>query len=109
MTEELRELSEVRPFDEFLSELRRGQALHEAGEALQQLVKAVEETGKPGSLTLTIKLVPDAKYETAVGVSDDLSVKLPKPSKGASLFYMDGSHNLVRHDPAQMRIPTRED
>lgn len=101
--------NDIRPFDEFLREHRRGASLHEAGEKLQQLVEAVEATGKGGSLTITLKLLPDAKYGTAVEVSDSITVKLPEPDKDSSLFFCDGSHNLVRHDPRQMQIPTRED
>lgn len=103
------ETTEVRPFDAFLREHRRGACLHEAGVALQELVKAMEATGKGGSLTLTLKLSPDAKYGTAVEVSDLITVKVPQPDKDSSLFFMDGSNNLVRHDPRQMQIPTRED
>lgn len=101
--------TEVRPFDAFLREHRRGAALYDAGIALQQLVEAVESTSKGGSLTIKLTLKPDAKYGTAVEVSDQITVSLPTPDLPSSLFYMDGSHNLVRNDPAQMTIPTRED
>lgn len=101
--------TEVRPFDEFLREHRRGASLHEAGLALQQLVEAVEDTGKGGSLTIKFTLAPDKKYGTAVEVSDEITTKLPLPDKDSSLFFMDGSHNLVRHDPRQMTIHDRED
>jgi hypothetical protein len=94
----------ARPFDEFLREQRRGGVLFDASEALQVLVEAVEATGKPGSLTIKLSLKPDAKYGTAVEVKDEITVKVPQPDKPSSLFYMDGSHNLVRHDPAAMTI-----
>lgn len=94
----------ARAFDAFLREQRRGGVVYDLGEALQRLVTAVEETGKGGSLTLTLKLKPDQKYGTAVEVADAITVKIPEPDKPSSLFYMDGSHNLVRHDPAAMTI-----
>lgn len=101
--------TDIRPFDEFLREHRRGAALYDAGLALQRLVEAVEATGKGGSLTIKLSLKPDSKYGTAVEVADEITAKLPTPDLPSSLFYMDGSHNLVRHDPSQMTIPTRED
>lgn len=97
-----------RPFDEFLREQRRGGVMHDAGVALQKLVTAIEATGKGGSLTITLKLKPDDKYGTAVEVADSIVVKVPEPNKPSSLFFMDGSHNLVRHDPAAMQIPFPE-
>lgn len=98
------ELGTTRPFDEFFREHRRGQSMHEAGEVLQELVAAVEATGKAGSMTIKLSIKPDAKYGTAVEVRDEITAKLPSPEKGSSLFYMDGSHNLVRTDPNQMSI-----
>lgn len=109
MTDELHEATDVRAFDAFFRELRRGQAHHEMSVALQDLVRAVEETGKAGSVTLTIKLKPDAKYDTAVAVVDEITAKLPQPTKGASLFFMDGSHNLQRSHPNQMTIDDNEE
>lgn len=94
----------ARAFDAFLREQRRGGVVYDLGEALQRLVTAVEETRKGGSLTLKLTLKPDEKYGTAVEVADQITVKIPEPSKPSSLFYMDGSHNLVRHDPAAMTI-----
>lgn len=97
--------TDVRDFAAFLTEHRRGGCVYDLGVALQRLVTAVEDTGKGGSLTLTLKLKPDAKYGTAVEVADGIVVKVPEPSRPSSLFFMDGSHNLVRHDPAAMQIP----
>lgn len=94
----------ARAFDAFLREQRRGGVVYDLGEALQRLVTAVEETGKGGSLTLKLTLEPDKKYGTAVEVADAITVKIPEPDKPSSIFYMDGSHNLVRHDPAAMTI-----
>lgn len=98
----------ARPFDAFLREQRRGGVIFDAGVALQELVTAVEATGKAGSLTLKLSLKPDSKYGTAVEVKDEITVKVPVADKPSSLFYMDGSHNLVRHDPAQQTIPMQE-
>lgn len=101
--------TDVRDFTAFFRELRRGAAEYEAGIALQELVAAVEATGKPGTLSIKLTITPDPQYGTAVGVADDATVKLPKPTKPSSLFYMDGSHNLRREDPGQLRIPTHDD
>jgi hypothetical protein len=100
--------TDPRPFDEFFREHRRGQSMYEASEVLRELVAAVEETGKGGSMTIKLSIKPDKKYGTTVEVRDEITAKLPQPEKGASLFYMDGSHNLVRNDPNQMTIPNQE-
>lgn len=101
--------TDVRDFTAFFRELRRGAAEYEAGIALQELVAAVEATGKSGTLSIKLTITPDPQYGTAVGVADDATVKLPKPTKPSSLFYMDGSHNLRREDPGQLRIPSHDD
>ena len=105
MTDEAALEEQGRPFDEWFREHRKGQALHEAGEVLRDLVEAVAHTGKKGALTIKVTVAPDKKLGmAAVIVSDEITANLPTPDKDASLFFVTGKYQLVRHDPGQITI-----
>lgn len=95
----------VRPFSTFLIEQRNGALAAELGEHLNELVEAVTETGKEGSLTVVVKIKPEGNM---LLVSDDVRVKLPVIKRSASVFYADADSNLTRKDPRQPELPLAE-
>ena len=104
--------TQVRPFTEFLTEQRRGMCHSELTEKLHDLVAAVAQHGKGGTLTLTLAVKPAARndYDTVV-VTDKVTLKAPEGEQPESIFFVDPATNdLVRYDPRQQRIPIdRED
>jgi hypothetical protein len=96
----------VAPFTRFLQEHRNGRAQSELADALNELVEAVVEHGKPGTLTLTLKIKPATKgMGNSLLVTDEVKVKKPMGERGESLFFADGDSNLSRRDPRQPEIP----
>ena len=83
-----------------LTQLRRGAAVVDASEGLAEVVKAVRENGKKGKLSLTITVVPLSKGD-AVDLVCEVTVKVPKPNKGSSLFFVADDGTLLRNDPRQ--------
>lgn len=101
------ETSQTRPFADILLALNRGRTHTELSVGMQELVAAVEDTGKKGSITLTINISP-TKSEGVLEVTEAVAVKSPTHTRAASLFYADDDHNLVREDPRQMTLELRE-
>jgi hypothetical protein len=102
------EARQVKPFAAFLQEHAGGRTHTELSERLVELVSAVQETGKGGTLTLIIGIKPTSK-DTAgtVVVSDDVRIKKPAASRPASVFFVGADNNLLRNDPRQMQLPLR--
>lgn len=93
----------VRPFADFLREQAGGRTHDELSVALRDLVSAVTDTGKSGSLTLTITVKPlKESVGGALVVGDKVVVKSPTLDRKASIFFADREHNLVRDDPNQL-------
>lgn len=92
----------VRPFADWLREQSNGTTHDELGEALYDLVARVRDTGKKGSLTLTITVGLFDKGADVLVVSDEIRLKLPEHDRKASLFYPDKVGNLTRTDPNQL-------
>lgn len=95
----------VRPFLDVLRELEKGRLADELSEKLPQVVAAVKDTGKPGALTLTIRVKPYNKDDDILIVDSTVTAKVPQPDRKPSLMYADGDANLVRSDPNQPMLP----
>lgn len=102
-------LRHARPFAEFLHEQRNGHAAVELSEALNDLIDAVVEFGKSGSLTFTIKVAPVGSRDVAsVTVCDSIAVKAPVGANPESVFFVDSQRNLTRQNPMSPQLPLRE-
>jgi hypothetical protein len=95
--------NDPRPFADWFLEHRKGHPHREMGLRLRELAEAVEETGKPGTLTLTIKVEPMKGGGPALVVSDKIALKAPEDRPGAVNF-VDKNGDLIRNDPNQMSI-----
>lgn len=92
----------VRPFADFLREHGRGRTHDELGEALHDLIARVKDTGKKGSVSLTIAVEPMKKDDRMVVVSDQIKLKLPEHDRPAGVWFTDKDGNLTRNDPDQL-------
>lgn len=100
--------SRVRPLADVLAELNGGRAHATASEQLHQLVTAVRETGKGGSLTVQITVKPAAKGDgSTVLVTAVSKTKRPEAEAQASVFFVTADDNLTRDNPQQPQLPLR--
>lgn len=86
---------------ELLANQRRGKCLIELNSKLAEVVKACRETGKKGSVTLTLKIRPRAEE---MWVDDDVVPKAPEKDKNPSLYYDDLEGRLLQDDPNQKEL-----
>lgn len=99
----------VRPFADFLREISGGKVHDELSEKLHELVQAIEDTGKAGSITFSLSIKPMEKGNTsALLVNDKISVKAPMFERKAAVFFPDNG-NLVRNDPNQLSFDSLRD
>lgn len=87
-----------------LIDLDRGKIHDDLTDRLAELIRAVEHTAKPGTLTLTIKVEPqDPKTFEDTGVvlvSGDVKVSPPRVTRAPSIFYTTGvDGQITRQDP----------
>jgi hypothetical protein len=96
----------AQPLGNFLGMMQSktgGVTLAELDIELAALVRATKATGKAGTLTLKIKVTPNAK--AGVKIDDELTVKTPKESLGSAYFFTDENGALMRNDPNQTTLP----
>jgi hypothetical protein len=91
-----------------LNELRSGRGVNELSERLAELVGAVKETGKAGTLTLQLKIAPAIAGDVSqLFVSDVIKLAVPQPMRSATLFYPSEENTLLRRDPNQRELELR--
>ena len=85
-----------------LRQLEGGVFVITASEELASLVKAVDETGKPGKLT--IELAIKRASSTALSVTPKVSVKKPQDHAIDTLLFPTTEGHLLTEDPHQRKL-----
>jgi hypothetical protein len=85
-----------------------GLALTELSGAIKNVTASVQETGKVGTVTLTMSIKPASKGSIGTLVLETkVKSKCPEAEAPASIFYADSDYNLVREDPNQIVMELR--
>lgn len=98
--------AERKPFAAALQEMRKGGLHTEMSDELAALVQRVMETGKKGSITLTLTV--DPVDDQTAKVTDKIAVKTPRFDTAATTYFPDEHGNLNRNRPDQPELPLRE-
>lgn len=98
------------PFSQFLFAQRKGATHGELTDGLAELLQAVMDTGKSGTLTLQVKVSKATKNGgNQMIVADTVTVKAPKAAREETLFFFDErTSSLSRNDPTQPALPLQE-
>lgn len=94
-----------RAFAEVIGEIAAGRVANDLTDALTEVTKAVEETGKAGTLTLKIKI--DANGDAMVTYDAEIVTKVPRAGYGKTMFFTDFEGGAHRRDPRQTELPLR--
>lgn len=98
---------EVRDFSAFM--LDRPATHREMSEKMHQLIAAVQDTGKKGTIQLTISLELFDGDPDRLVVNDRIVMKVPEHDRKGSIFFPDRAGNLSRSDPNQLSFDSIKD
>lgn len=95
----------MKTFTDHLKDLRGGQADIDAAACLAEVIQAVRETGRAGSLLIEIKLKPVTQNDgSQLIVEDVIKVKKPMPQRGNTVLFTTEDNTLSRKDPRQPEL-----
>lgn len=95
-----------KPVTDTLRLLDGGAFMDECSEKLAEAVRAVEETGKAGKLTITLDL---KKAGGAIAVAGKVTNKTPEVKPDETLMWATVEGNLVLENPAQRKLKFADD
>lgn len=100
----------AKAFAVFLQEVNDGRVHARASERLDALLHAVRNTGKAGSVTVTIKVKPATRSGVVdkVTLKGEVKVDLPENDAGEDFFWMTEDAELTRNHPRQGDLALRE-
>jgi hypothetical protein len=99
----------VRPFADVLREINHGAVADLAASQLADLVQQVSHVGRPGTMTLTIKVAPLTGAGDTLQVSAATVVKPPRNDPYTAVFFHDDRGALSRNDPNLTPLFDKED
>jgi hypothetical protein len=96
-------------FLDLVRQTRKGAIAEALNHALAQVNEAVNLTGKPGSVTLTLTVAPQKGQRVdATNPACDLKFaiksKLPQEELPQGVAFLTGDNDLVRNDPDQQQL-----
>lgn len=86
-----------------ITDLNDGATASDLDRQLREVVMKARETGKPGSITLTLSVEP--RGADSVTVVAKITEKMPKVEEPKSIFFVDDDGQLVREHPKQATLP----
>lgn len=102
MSDKIKAIIDGNHFIQTLPHMHGGATVSDLAAKLRELVAAVGQTGKKGSLKLKISLKPAGGGK--VELTADVSGEIPQPSMQASIFFATEKHELTRIDPNQREL-----
>jgi hypothetical protein len=88
---------------EFLAAADEGDVDPKAAKLLAEVSSAVDDTGKPGELTIKIKVRKEGKH---AAVKVELTAKRPQAPHREEPFYFTEDGSLSREDTRQLTLET---
>lgn len=96
----------MRLITDILREYRNGRAADVATRKLAELVQAVDDTGKAGTLTITFKVKPEKGGGSQKTIACEIKSKTPDADMPEAVFFSDAEGALHRSDPQQREMFT---
>ena len=101
----------MKSFNQFLVDLNDGSTLAGLTGDLQELLTAVMNTGRTGSMTLKIKVANASKGGGSVDkitIVADRKLELPKPEQPQDFFWLTEDAEPTRQHPRQHALDLRD-
>jgi hypothetical protein len=99
-----RDEKEAATFAEMLAEMSHGEVDKLATKKLREIIQACKETGKKGSVTITLAIGSDPRL---CEIAASVKTTKPEPKVPGQTYYTDEDGNLHNEDPRQMKLPAK--
>jgi hypothetical protein len=97
----------ARPINDTLRHIGGGVFIDLASDKMAELVSAVDQSGKPGKLTMEIK-VKKATRGGAMVITGNLKLTKPAEEPMEAMLFATPEGNLVADDPRQIKLDLKQ-
>ncbi len=92
------------PFTQHLIYLNKGTLNDELTECLGEVVKAVRDTGKKGSVSVTLNVSSVKGSEDQVSITSTVKHLVPQLDRPATIMFSTADGDLLRDDPDRVQM-----
>lgn len=94
-----------KPITDVMREIRGGVFANEASAQFSELVARIQESGRKGSITITLDVTPSGAHNRMMTVQPSIKLKMPaKPETMEPSIFFAVRGDLVRDDPDQKKL-----
>ncbi|WP_323997230.1 hypothetical protein [Pasteurella multocida] len=98
-------MSKQTQFSTTLSQLNRGELNDELTEVLANVIKAVRDTRKQGSVTLNLKIsMLNTRTENQIKITPMVSSKIPELDREESIVFSTADGDVLFDEPNQIKM-----
>ncbi|MDX3074592.1 hypothetical protein [Streptomyces sp. MI02-7b] len=110
MTDTTNRTGEIAEFAAFLVGHLGGRSHEQISAEMHDLLAAVAEHGRKGSLTITIAVEPPKGHVDGgpLAIAVESALKAPKAVAPPAIYFVDRDGNATRNDPRQMSFDIRD-
>lgn len=94
-------MTDMRSFQDVLTDLQDGEVHRQLGEALREVVRAVEATNQAGELSLKLSVRREGRM---VCIVPKVAKKIPTPKTEATVFFASTKGDLSLDDHKQLQL-----
>jgi hypothetical protein len=84
-----------------LNTMDYGVTPEELSDSIAELLQAVQDTNKKGTLTLKLTVKPESINAGQISITPDIKLTAPKYPRDKALMFLTPENNLQREDPRQ--------
>jgi hypothetical protein len=92
------------PFTQHLNYLNKGTLADELTECMSEVVKAVRDSGKKGSVTVTLNVNSVKGSEDQVSITSSVKHLAPQLDRPATIMFSTADGDLLRDDPDKLQM-----
>jgi hypothetical protein len=101
--------AEKTPFSQQIAFMSKGMLDDELTEVLAEVVRAVRETGKQGTVSLNLKIgMLNRADENTMKITPTITHKAPEADRAEAIMWSTADGDLLRNDPDQRALDLRE-
>lgn len=95
-------------FSKTLSQLNRGELDDELTEVISNVIKAVRETRKQGTVTVSLRIsMLNTRTENQIKITPAVTCKIPELDREESIVFSTADGDVLFDDPNQVQIELR--
>ncbi len=87
-----------------LNNMDYGVTAEDASDEMAEVLQAVKDTGKQGTVTVKLTIKPESLQSGQVSITPEVTSKAPQLPRDKAMLFLTPDNNVQREDPRQKKL-----